>query len=260
MLARRALPSCAGFRHVLPRVLPAPRVLEQPKGAERATAGVRRPAATYANAHGLDRPSVASAERARAPAGFDVGFPIHDVDAAPPSIATGRGRRRRIVRRRDAWLKPMSTTRRLVRGGVSYPLSYAEDATLLEVLRGGLAVKSATHGCDDGSCGACRVLLDGQLVPSCRVAWRDVRDEAIVETYEDLADDPAAMRAVGAFEHERPTRCRLCVGALGVTAVALARSGRAGRTAAVEDLLADATCVCTGRGSLRRALLAKGAM
>ena len=44
---------------------------------------------------------------------------------------------------------------------------------------------------------------------------------AKLETYETLEGDPAAARAVAAFAAERPTRCRMCVGALGVTVAAV---------------------------------------
>jgi aerobic-type carbon monoxide dehydrogenase small subunit (CoxS/CutS family) len=132
----------------------------------------------------------------------------------------------------------------------------ADDARpLLDVLRAELRVRSAARGCQDGTCGSCRVLLDGRIVASCTVAWSEVRDGARIETYEDVALDPAAVRAVEAFGHERPTRCKMCVGALGVTAVAIARvPERVERAAAIEEALATATCMCTGRGSWRRAL------
>lgn len=144
----------------------------------------------------------------------------------------------------------------MARGEDALAITQPEGTPLLDVLRGSLGVRSATHGCVDGSCGSCRVLLNGALVKSCRVLWRDVPEGAKLETYEDLADHVDAMRAVAAFEHERRARCRLCIGALGVTAVALGREGRAARAAAVDDVLAEATCMCTGRGSLRRALMA----
>ncbi len=140
------------------------------------------------------------------------------------------------------------------------PVSADAERPLLDVLRVELGVRSASRGCQDGSCGACRALLDGALVSSCRVPWADVRDGATVETYESLAGDPAAARAVEAFAEERPTRCRMCVGALGVTAVAIARRARlpgadeAERESVVEESLTGATCMCTGRGSWRRAL------
>jgi aerobic-type carbon monoxide dehydrogenase small subunit (CoxS/CutS family) len=123
-----------------------------------------------------------------------------------------------------------------------------EDEALLDVLRGSLGIRAAMRGCKDGSCGSCRVLMNGALVSSCLVKWREVEDGATIESYEDLAEEPAAARAVDAFSVERPTRCRLCVGALGVTAVAIARG------LDTEAALEKATCMCTGRGSWRRAL------
>lgn len=142
-----------------------------------------------------------------------------------------------------------------VKDGTPRAVSGAEGSSLLEVIRSELGVRSASRGCDDRSCGACRVLLNGAVVRACSVLWRDVVAGARLETYEDLEADPAAARATAAFEEERATRCRLCVGALGVTAVALARAGRSGDPESVQDALVDATCMCTGRASLRRALL-----
>ncbi len=132
--------------------------------------------------------------------------------------------------------------------------------TLLDVLRSELGVRSAARGCQDGSCGSCRVLLDGALVPSCQLAWGDVKDGAFVETY-GRRSPPIRPRA-GPWTHsqkERPTRCRMCVGALGVTAVAIARSlapesPEGAKDDAIEGALRTATCMCTGRGSWRRAL------
>jgi carbon-monoxide dehydrogenase small subunit len=144
-------------------------------------------------------------------------------------------------------------TRALSYGGKDIAVDADDARPLLDVLRAELGVRSASRACHDGTCGACRVLLDGVLVTSCREPWGGVRDGAKVETYEALENDPAAARAVEAFAAERPTRCRMCVGALGVTAVALARNGRP-KEEALESLLAGATCMCTGRGSWRRAL------
>jgi len=129
-----------------------------------------------------------------------------------------------------------------------------DDASLLEVVRRELGLRAAARGCQDGSCGSCRVLVDGAIVNACALAWRDVADGAIVEAYEDVAGDPEARRVVDAFSSERPTRCRLCVAGLGVTAVSLARRGASGDRDAIAAAIGDATCMCTGRGSWRRAL------
>jgi aerobic-type carbon monoxide dehydrogenase small subunit (CoxS/CutS family) len=145
-------------------------------------------------------------------------------------------------------------TARALRYGDARLTVDADDARpLLDVLRAELGVRSAARACTNGACGACRVMLDGELVASCLVPWRNVPDGARVETYETLSSDPTASRAVEAFAAERPTRCRLCVGALAVTAVSIARSPLP-PPAALDAALETATCMCTGRSSWRRAL------
>ena len=150
-----------------------------------------------------------------------------------------------------------SVKRTLLHGGQAHVVAGDEATVLVDVLRGPMATPSVARGCHDGRCGACRVLVDGALVNTCTARLGDLRDGAVVETYEDLALEPAAVTAVEAFLAERPTRCTLCVPSIGVTAVYLARRGEAGNRAAVNEAIDTAACVCTGRGSLRRALLAR---
>ena len=129
------------------------------------------------------------------------------------------------------------------------------STSFLEVVRGPLGIRSAARGCGNGRCGSCRVLVEGEPVNACMKTLADVPDGARVEGYDELASHPAAVAAVRAFTEERPSRCTLCVPALGLTAVALARAGKRGDPAAIEESLETAACMCTGRGSLRRALL-----
>jgi len=147
------------------------------------------------------------------------------------------------------------TLRTVLRDGRPETVDADDDATLLDVVQDFLVCHSASKGCVDGLCGACRVLLNGRVTNSCRVFWRDVSEGAEVLTYEDVSGDPAVIAAIGAFEDELPTRCSRCVGGLGVTAFALAGKGKLPDEDAVEQTLASATCMCTGRASLRRALL-----
>ncbi len=147
-------------------------------------------------------------------------------------------------------------SRSLIGASGAVDVTCDEGATLLSVARQFLGFRSAAAACGDGRCGTCRLLVDGVLVNACGRTMASVRDGARIEGEESLSDDEAAQDAVAAFVDDRPTRCRLCVPALAVTAAALARRGERGVETAVEAALATATCMCTGRGSLRRALLA----
>jgi aerobic-type carbon monoxide dehydrogenase small subunit (CoxS/CutS family) len=66
--------------------------------------------------------------------------------------------------------------------------------TLLEVLREDLGLTGTKHGCELGECGACAVLLDGDLVLSCLVPAVECEDRAVT-TVEGLRDGkPDATR------------------------------------------------------------------
>jgi aldehyde oxidoreductase len=109
----------------------------------------------------------------------------------------------------------------------------------------------------------CRVLVDGRLVLACSLPASAVDHGAQIRTFDGLASDPTALRAIAHFETERPTRCRLCVPALAVTAAHLAQldeddtqptDGDDPTDEAIDQALGSLVCKCTGRGSLVRAL------
>ena len=149
----------------------------------------------------------------------------------------------------------MAKPRTFTRNGRPCTVTLDGRTPFLDVVRGPLGIQSAARGCGNGLCGACRVLVEGEPVNACSVTLDEIPDGARVEGYEDVSTDPAAVAAVAAFTAERPTRCTLCVPAIGVTAVSLARHGQSRDADAVDRSLEGAACMCTGRGSLRRALL-----
>jgi aerobic-type carbon monoxide dehydrogenase small subunit (CoxS/CutS family) len=112
--------------------------------------------------------------------------------------------------------------------------------------------KSVIAGCSDYSCGACRVLIDGALVTTCDMRFGALSEGARIETFEDVQEHAEVKRVLALFEQDRPTRCQLCVGALGVAAEHVERSGYS--ASALDESVRGASCKCTGRGSLRRAL------
>ncbi|MFO0665727.1 MAG: 2Fe-2S iron-sulfur cluster-binding protein [Polyangiaceae bacterium] len=142
---------------------------------------------------------------------------------------------------------------RLFIGDKEHDVAPDEETTLLEALRA-CGMKSVVRGCKNGTCGSCRVLVDGSLVASCGVPVTSLPDGARVLTYEQLEHEPEARIAVAHFEDERNSRCRLCVAGLGVAAVHLARENALSDDGAIDRVAQGAHCQCTGRGSLRRSL------
>lgn len=144
----------------------------------------------------------------------------------------------------------MQSTQILVTlGEVPCDLSAHSGELLVHALRKHARMASVLAWCTDGTCGACRIVLDGALVLSCQIRVAAELHGTRIDTRETLQDTPVVKRALAVFDSERPTRCRLCVGAVAVTAHWLAE-----HPDELEPVLSGMRCSCTGRGSLRRAL------
>ena len=53
--------------------------------------------------------------------------------------------------------------------GQNHRINVDPDTPLLYVLRNDLGLKAAKFGCGLEQCGACKVIIDGEAVPSCRL-------------------------------------------------------------------------------------------
>jgi aerobic-type carbon monoxide dehydrogenase small subunit (CoxS/CutS family) len=134
---------------------------------------------------------------------------------------------------------------RLVVNGVDREVESPGLQSLLHVLREEIGVTSPKAGCQQGGCGACTVLVDGQPRRSCLVPIAAV-DGAAITTVEGLGT-PERLSAVQAAFHERyGSQCGFCTpGFLLATHALIHRSPDAGRTE-IEEALAGHVCRCTG--------------
>ena len=116
--------------------------------------------------------------------------------------------------------------------------------TLLEVLRDTLGIFDAKEGCNEGVCGACTVLLDGQPVSSCLVLAVGTRGRPIT-TVRGL-DDDGLHPLQEAFLKHGAVQCGFCTPGMLLTALAfLERNPRADRDA-IRTALEGNLCRCTG--------------
>jgi len=81
--------------------------------------------------------------------------------------------------------------------------------SLLRVLREDLGITSVKPGCEAGECGACSVLLDGQVVTSCLVMISQVEGKNVL-TVEGLRKDGELDPLQKAFIEEGATQCGYC--------------------------------------------------
>ena len=81
--------------------------------------------------------------------------------------------------------------------------------TLLDVLRKDLGLTGAKKGCDEGTCGACTVLLDGRPVYACLTLAIECEGREI-ETIEGLAKDGQLHPVQQAFIEHDALQCGFC--------------------------------------------------
>jgi len=94
------------------------------------------------------------------------------------------------------------------------------DTPLLYVLRNDLGLKIAKPGCGLEQCGACKVIIDGEAVPSCRLPVRSVQGRAIT-TLEGIGTEQNLHPLQEAFVEEQAVQCGFCTPGMIVAAKAL---------------------------------------
>jgi carbon-monoxide dehydrogenase small subunit len=105
---------------------------------------------------------------------------------------------------------------------------------------------TGTHiGCEQGVCGMCTVLLDGEAVKSCLLLAAQL-DGRVVETVESLADGDGLAPLQQAFKAEHGLQCGFCTPGFLMTATALEREGRELSREELREELAGVLCRCTG--------------
>lgn len=117
---------------------------------------------------------------------------------------------------------------------------------LSQALRQHLGLTGTKVGCDAGDCGACSVLIDGELACACMVAVAQVAGKSVV-TIEGLAAHTrhgAALQA--SFLAHGAAQCGICTPGMLVSAAALLEASATPSAADVEDALAGVLCRCTG--------------
>ncbi len=127
--------------------------------------------------------------------------------------------------------------------------------TLLDVLRNRLGLIGAKEGCGTGDCGACSVMLDGQLVCSCLVLGAEAEGREI-ETVEGMADGDRLHPLQKRFLEYAALQCGVCTPGFLVAAKALLDSNSSPSESEIRYALAGNLCRCTGYDKIVRAVRA----
>lgn len=117
--------------------------------------------------------------------------------------------------------------------------------SLLYVLRERLELPGSKNACEQGECGSCSVLLDGQLVCSCLVLGAQA-DGHEVTTVEGLADGDRLHRVQEAYLQAGAVQCGFCTPGLVVATVDLLASNPSPNDDEIREALSGNLCRCTG--------------
>ena len=131
--------------------------------------------------------------------------------------------------------------------GLRYELDGVDGGqSLLHVLRERAGLPGSKNACEQGECGSCSVLLDGELVCSCLVLAGQA-DGCSVTTVEGLAPAPGELdRIQEAFVAAGAVQCGFCTpGLIVATRDLLSRCPQPTR-AQVREALSGNLCRCTG--------------
>jgi carbon-monoxide dehydrogenase small subunit len=125
--------------------------------------------------------------------------------------------------------------------------AWCEDGALLtDVLRDDLDCKGVKVGCESAACGACTVIVDGELALACIMFAAEAEGRRI-ETVEGLELEPGVLHPLqAAFIKHDAVQCGFCTPGMLMAATALlAESGSPSR-AEISSALCGNLCRCTG--------------
>ena len=116
---------------------------------------------------------------------------------------------------------------------------------VLDVLREDLRLTGTKEGCGEGECGACSIILDGEVINSCLVPVCQIVGSTIL-TVEGLAHDGRLDPIQQAFLECGGAQCGICTPGMLIAARALLDSNAHPARDQIKEAIAGNLCRCTG--------------
>ncbi|MCA9825194.1 MAG: (2Fe-2S)-binding protein [Dehalococcoidia bacterium] len=126
--------------------------------------------------------------------------------------------------------------------------------SLLTALRDELGLTGSKEGCNNGNCGACNVVLNGELVNSCCVLAMEVEGADLL-TIEGVAQGDQLHPLQNSFLENAALQCGICTPGFIVAAKVLLENEPDADEARIRHWLAGNLCRCTGYDKIVRAVL-----
>jgi aerobic-type carbon monoxide dehydrogenase small subunit (CoxS/CutS family) len=137
--------------------------------------------------------------------------------------------------------------------GTEHTVEVEPRRTLVDVLRHDLRYTGTHVGCEQGVCGSCTVLLDGEPVRSCLVFGVQA-DAADVRTVEGLGDQEHLSPLQEIFSSSHALQCGFCTPGFLMLATAFLRDHPSPSDEEIREAMASNLCRCTGYQNILRAV------
>jgi len=118
--------------------------------------------------------------------------------------------------------------------------------TLVDCLRDEMGLTGTHIGCEQGACGACSILLDGEPVRSCLIFAVQVEGQEITTVEGLAADDGSLSPLQEAFWDHHGLQCGYCTPGILIAATALLAHNPAPDEAQIREAIDGNLCRCTG--------------
>jgi carbon-monoxide dehydrogenase small subunit len=129
---------------------------------------------------------------------------------------------------------------------------------LLDVIREDVGLKGTKEGCGEGECGACALVLNGELVFSCLVPAVQA-EGGDIQTIEGGDDGALLQHIQDAFLEFGGAQCGICTPGMIMAALALLKTNPTPTLDDVRRGLAGNICRCTGYAKIFDAVLGAAA-
>jgi carbon-monoxide dehydrogenase small subunit len=139
--------------------------------------------------------------------------------------------------------------------GRSYELAVEPNKLLLDVLRQDLNLTGSKRACDDSSCGACTVQVDGTPMLSCTMLAASCEGQEIA-TVERVADHGCLAALQKAFGDFGGSQCGFCTPGFMMTVKWLLANNPEPTEVEIREALSSNLCRCTGYTQMYQAIRA----
>jgi aerobic-type carbon monoxide dehydrogenase small subunit (CoxS/CutS family) len=135
----------------------------------------------------------------------------------------------------------------------AHEVAIESSALLLDVLRQQLLLTGSKRGCDDSSCGACTVLVDGVAMMSCTLLAASCEGQEIT-TIEGVSEQGSLAAIQKAYGDWGGAQCGYCTPGFIMTVKSLLAENPDPSESDIRDALSSNLCRCTGYNQMYEAI------